>query len=63
MVSHSKLTVLVVHSHKAWLHGEFQPSFWNKSSYNQIVDYMEIFSARNAIQPGLKILAWFDKPG
>ena len=29
----------------------------------QIVDYMEIFSARNAIQPGLKILAWFGQTG
>ena len=54
---------------KAWLHGEFQPglkfqpSFWNKSSQNQIVDYMERDSARGEIQPRLKILAQFDQTG
>ena len=37
---------------KAWLHGEFHPElkfqlgFWNKSSENQIVDYMDRDSAR-----------------
>ena len=48
---------------RARLHGEFQPGlklqpgFWNKSSQNQVVDYMERDSARGVIQPGLKILA------
>ena len=36
---------------------KFQIGFWNKSSENQVVDYMERDSARGAIQPGLKILA------
>ena len=35
----------------------------NKFSWNQISDYMEKDSARAAIQPGLKILARFSKPG
>ena len=33
---------------------KFQTGFWNKSSENQIVDYMEKDSARGAIQSGLK---------
>ena len=33
---------------------KFQTGFWNKSSENQVVDYMERDSARGAIQPGLK---------
>ena len=54
---------------RARLHGEFQPGlkfqtgFWNKSSENQVVDYMERDSARGAIQPGLKILARYSKTG
>ena len=54
---------------RAWLHGEFhpglkfQPGLWNKSSENQIVDYMERDSARGAIQPGLKILARYSQTG
>ena len=48
---------------RAWLHGEFQPGFWNKFSWNQIGDYMQKDSSRAAIQPGLKILAQFFKPG
>ena len=48
---------------RAWLHGEFQPGFWNKSSENQIVDYMERDSARGAIQPRLKILARSSQTG
>ena len=54
----------------ARLHGEFHPGmkfqtgFWDKSSENQIVDYMERDSARRAIQSGLKILArYMLKPG
>ena len=26
---------------RAWLHGEFQPGFWKKSSWNESGDYME----------------------
>ena len=53
----------------AWLHGEFhpglkfQPGFWNKSSENQIVDYLERDSARGTIQPVLKILARYSQTG
>ena len=52
---------------RARLHGEFHPGlkfqtgFWNKSSQNQVVDYMERDSARGAIQPGLKILARYSQ--
>ena len=46
---------------RAWLHGEFQPVFCNKSFENQTVDYMEKDSARGAIQPGLKILARYSQ--
>ena len=42
---------------------KFQTGFWNKSSENQIVDYMERDSARGAIQPGLKILARYSQTG
>ena len=54
---------------RARLHGEFHPGlkfqtgFWNKSSENQVVDYMERDSARGAIQPGLKILARYSQTG
>ena len=54
---------------RARLHGEFHPGlkfqtgFWNKSSENQVVDYMERDSARGAIQPGLKILAQYSQTG
>ena len=54
---------------RAWLHGEFHPGlqfqagFWNKSSENQIVDYMERDSAWGAIQPMLKILPWYSQTG
>ena len=36
---------------------KFHTGFWNKSSENQIVDYIERDSARGEIQPGLKIIA------
>ena len=36
---------------------KFSPGFGNKSSQNQIADYMERDSARGTIQPGTKILA------
>ena len=42
---------------------KFQTGFWNKSSENQIVDYMERDSARGAIDPGLKILARYSQTG
>ena len=42
---------------------KFQTGFWNKSSENQVVDYMESDSARGAIQPGLKILAQYSQTG
>ena len=48
---------------RAKLHGEFhrglkfQPRFWNKSSSNEIADFMEKDSAWCAIQHGLKIPA------
>ena len=42
---------------------KFQTGFWNKSSENQVVDYMERDSARGAIQPGLKILARYSQTG
>jgi len=48
---------------RAWLYGKFQPSFWNKLLGNQIGDYMENDPAPAAIQPGLKILSRFEKPG
>ena len=54
---------------RARLHGEFHPGlksqagFWNKSSQNQIVDYMERDSARGAIQLGLKILKRYAQTG
>ena len=38
-------------------------NFSPASETNQIVDYMENFSARSAIQPGLKILARFGQTG
>ena len=41
----------------------FQPGFWNKSSKIQTGDYMEKDSTGSATQPGLKILARFEKPG
>ena len=40
---------------------KFQTGFWNKSSDNQVVDYMERDSARGALQPGLKILARYSQ--
>ena len=42
---------------------KFQTGFWNKSSENQVVDYMDRDSGRGAIQPGLKILAWYSQTG
>ena len=42
---------------------KFQTGFWNKSSENQVVDYMERDSARGTIQPGQKILAWYSQTG
>ena len=54
---------------RARLHGEFHPGlifqtgFWNKSSENQVVDYMERDSVRGAIQSGLKILAQYSQTG
>ena len=42
---------------------KFQTGFRNKSSENQVVDYMERDSARGAIQPGLKILARYSQTG
>ena len=42
---------------------KFQTGFWNKSSENQVVDYMERDSARGAIQPGLRILARYSQTG
>ena len=42
---------------------KFQTGFWNKSSENQVVHYMERDSARGAIQPGLKLLARYSQIG
>ena len=50
--------------HSARLTGlKFQPGFLNKSSENQVLDYMERDSARGAMQPGLKILARYFQTG
>ena len=42
---------------------KFQTGLWNKSSENQVVNYMERDSARGTIQPGLKNLAQYSQTG